>query len=73
MNNPSELTALENLALIICQSVGATLVRIRAGQVLFSSNTPGEPRIESLPLKNFNSQNVRAALRQKRIEKSEAR
>ena len=73
MNNPGELTALENLASIICQSVGATLVAIRAGQVLFSLNTPGKLRIESLPLEHFNSQNVRAALRQYQIEKTESR
>ena len=59
---PENLTALENLAQIICTNAGARFVEVRAGQVFFSPDATGEPPIESLPLSEFNSRNIRTAL-----------
>jgi hypothetical protein len=56
-------TALENLAQIICANAGARFIDVRAGQVFFSPDVTGDPPIESLPLSEFNSRNIRATLR----------
>jgi hypothetical protein len=72
------MTALESLANIVCRSANARLVRVEFAtkeyptRIYFCANVPGEPPVESLPIADFNSRNVRAALHQYRIEKLEA-
>lgn len=59
---PENLTALENLAQIICANAGARFIEVRAAQVFFSPDVAGDPLIESLPLSEFNNRSIRAAL-----------
>jgi len=67
-STPENLTALENLAQITCANAGARFIGVRAGQVFFSPDVADNPPIESLPLSEFNSRNVRTALSRYTVE-----
>ena len=68
------MTALESLAQMICHSANARLVRVafatkeQPTRIYFCAAVEGNPPVESLQVDDFNSHNVRAALRQYRIE-----
>jgi hypothetical protein len=65
-------TALENLCEMVCASASAKFIGLRDRRVYFAPDIPGPLPIESLPIADFNSRNVRAVLRQYGIEKVEA-
>ncbi len=60
-------TALESLVTIILSGQNARLIEIKAGQIFFSPDIVPAP-IQSIPINEFNSRSVRAALRQLQIE-----
>ena len=64
-------TALENLCEMVCASASAKFIGLRDRRVYFAPDVPGTLPIESPPIADFNSRNVRAALRQYRAEKGE--